>query len=157
MRANRRKDDWPSEAQTLKVSKASVPIRTTFIVDHHPKGRWTGSQSPAHRAHGMGIGQGEFTAQQDAANHQFHLELGKRHANATPDAPAKRQILIGRITPFQKPFGPEFVRIRVDVFSLMGQVNAADHSGTRCKGGTHQLKSRSGDAGKREYTDGVDP
>jgi hypothetical protein len=48
----------------------------------------------------MGIGQGEFTAQQDAANHQFHLELGKRHANATPNAPAKRQIFVGRIAAF---------------------------------------------------------
>src|SRR5580693_2504612 len=133
MRANRRKDDWPSEAQTLKVSKALVPIRTTFIVDHHPKGRWTGSQSPAHWAHGMGIGQGEFTAQQDAANHQFHLELGKRHANATPDAPAKRQILKRRIMAFQKPFGPEFIRIWVDILAAMSQVDAADDYGTRFK------------------------
>jgi hypothetical protein len=32
----------------------------------------------------MGGGQGEFKARYNMANYQFHLELRKRHANATP-------------------------------------------------------------------------
>jgi hypothetical protein len=27
----------------------------------------------------------------------------------------------------QKPFGPEFIRIRVDILAVMSQVDAADH------------------------------
>jgi hypothetical protein len=52
--------------------------------------------------------------------------LGKRHTNATPDTPTKRQILKRRITTFQKTFGLEFIQIWVDILAVMSQVNAAD-------------------------------
>ena len=63
----------------------------------------------------------------------FISNWAKRHANATPDAPTKRQILKRRIAAFQKPFGPEFIRIWVDILAVMSQVDTADHYGTRLK------------------------
>ena len=58
-----------------------------------------------------GVCQREFKARQDSTDHQFHLKLGERHANATPDASTKWQILERRITAFQKALGPEFIGI----------------------------------------------
>jgi hypothetical protein len=58
-------------------------------------------------------------------------------ANAIPmqrrTPPPNGKILIGRIAALQKPFGPEFVRIGVDILAVMGQIDTADNCGTRLK------------------------
>jgi hypothetical protein len=99
--------------------------------NNHSKQRWPCGQAATHRPNGTAIGQRELKAQQDTADHQFHLKLGKRHANATPNTPTKRQILKRRIAAFQKPF--EFIRIWVDILPAMSQLDAADDYSTRFK------------------------
>ena len=107
------------------------PIEEIF--NNHSKRGWPRGQATTHRPNGTAIGQRKLKVGQDTADHQFHFKLGKRHANATPDPPTKRQILKRRIAAFQKPFGPEFIRIWVDILAVVSQIEAADDYGTRFK------------------------
>src|SRR5262252_562350 len=111
----------------------SFALHALRLLLQHSKWRWPRCQAATYRPNGTAIGQRKLEVGQDTADHRFHLKLGEGHANAAPDAPTKRQILKRRIAAFQKTFGPEFFRVRVDVLAAMSPINAADDYSTRFK------------------------
>jgi hypothetical protein len=125
--------------------------------DNEPKGRRSCGQAAPHRSHQTLISQREFKARQHPANHQFHFKLRKRHPDAAPSASTKGQILIGRKSALSKPLRPETIRVRVDFFAAVRQVNRTHDYCARLKRVAAQLNRRSGDSWKRKHTHGVNP
>jgi len=99
----------------------------------------------------------ELNGGQNGVKHDFHLELSEGHADTAASAPAERQILVRRVPTFQKSFGPKCVRIRVNLFSVMGEVNASDHDGSGIKRYARQVNAGFRDPGKRKHPDGTNP